>query len=176
MEPSHQADQEQVNQDAESVGHCHWHPTVETRLSCSHCGKGICTQCLVQVPVGMRCWECGRVEKMPTFDVQPTYYARAVGVGIGIAVGGGLLWVFFNLIFGGISFLPSLAALGMGYGAGELISLSVNRKRSTGLAWIAGGTVVCAYLISLASNPFGLTIFGLLFLAVAVYMAVVRVK
>ena len=64
----------------------------------------------------------------------------------------------------------------MGYGAGELISLSVNRKRSTGLAWIAGGTVVGAYLISLASNPFGLTIFGLLFLAVAVYMAVVRVK
>lgn len=176
MEQSHQAEQDQIDQDAGGVGHCHWHPTVETRLSCSQCGKSMCTQCLVQAPVGIRCRECGRAEKMPTFDVQPTYYAKAVGVGIGVAIGGGLLWLVFNLIFGGLPFLPSLAALAMGYGAGELISMSVNRKRSNGLAWIAGSSVVGAYMISLATHPFGLTIFGLLFLGIAVYMAVVRVK
>ncbi len=126
--------------------------------------------------MGIRCRECGKSEKMPTFDVQPTYYARAIGVGIGIAIGGGLLWGLFNFIFGGVPFVSSFAALAMGYGAGELISVSVNRKRSKGLAWIAGGSVVIAYLISLPASPFGLTWFGLIFLGIAVYMAVVRVK
>ena len=164
---------QQVEQDA---SYCNWHPTVETRLSCSQCGKRMCTQCLVQAPVGIRCRECGRAEKMPTFDVQPSYYARAVGVGIAVAIGGGLLWALFNLFLGGIPFISSFAALAMGYGAGELISVSVNRKRSKGLAWIAGASVVIAYVISvpadLASwNPFGLILVGL-----AVYMAVTRVK
>ena len=36
------------------------------------------------------------------------------------------------MIFGSIPFVPSLIGMGIGYGAGELISLSVNRKRSTG--------------------------------------------
>jgi len=164
---------QQVEQDA---SYCNWHPTVETRLSCSQCGKSMCTQCLVQAPVGIRCRECGRAEKMPTFDVQPSYYARAVGVGIAVAICGGLLWALFNFFLGGIPFISSFAALAMGYGAGELISVSVNRKRSKGLAWIAGASVVIAYLISvpadLASwNPFGLILVGL-----AVYMAVTRVK
>ena len=164
---------QQVEQDA---SYCNWHPTVETRLSCSQCGKSMCTQCLVQAPVGIRCRECGSAEKMPTFDVQPSYYARAVGVGIAVAICGGLLWALFNFFLGGIPFISSFAALAMGYGAGELISVSVNRKRSKGLAWIAGASVVIAYLISvpadLASwNPFGLILVGL-----AVYMAVTRVK
>ena len=113
---------------------------------------------------------------MPTFDVQPSYYARAVGVGIGIAIGGGILWALFNFIFGGIPFVSSFAALAMGYGAGELISASVNRKRSNGLAWIAGGAVVVAYLISVPLIPGAWNPFGLLFVGIAVYMAVVRVK
>ena len=165
----------QVDQDSGEVSYCSWHPSVETRLSCGRCGKAICTQCLVQVPVGIRCRECGIEEKTPTFDVQPSYYAKAVGVGIGVAIVGGLLWALLNFIFAGIPFVSSLVALGIGYGASGLISASVNHKRSNGLAWITGGAVVAAYLISLpfgsAWNPFGLILLG-----VAVYMAVTRVK
>ena len=166
---------QQIEQDA---SYCNWHPTVETRLSCSQCGKSMCTQCLVQAPVGIRCRECGKSEKMPTFDVQPSYYARAVGVGIAIALGGGLLWGLFNYIVGqiGIPFVSSFAALAMGYGAGELISVSVNRKRSKRLAWIAGVSVAVAYLISVPANPASWDPFGLILVGVAVYMAVVRVK
>jgi hypothetical protein len=170
MEQSQQVD------DTHGVGHCAWHPAVETRLSCSHCGKSICTQCLVQAPVGIRCRECGRPEKMPTFDVQPNYYARAVGVGVAISVGGGLVWLLFNLLVGGVPYVSALAALAVGYGAGELISASVNRKRSRGLAWIAAAAVAGAYLISLTTNPFGVSFLGLICLGVAVYVAVLKVK
>ena len=164
---------QQVEQDA---SYCNWHPTVETRLSCSQCGKSMCTQCLVQAPVGIRCRECGRAEKMPTFDVQHSYYARAVGVGIAVAIGGGLLWALFNFFLGGIPFISSFAALAMGYGAGELISVSVNRKRSKGLAWIAGASVVIAYLISVPADSASWNPFGLILVGLAVYMAVTRVK
>ena len=164
---------QQVEQDA---SYCNWHPTVETRLSCSQCGKSMCTQCLVQAPVGIRCRECGRAEKMPTFDVQPSYYARAVGVGIAVAICGGLLWALFNFFLGGIPFISSFAALAMGYGAGELISVSVNRKRSKGLAWIAGASVVIAYLISVPADSASWNPFGLILVGLAVYMAVTRVK
>ena len=87
---------------------------------------------MVQANVGIRCKECGKAVKMPTFDVTPAYYARAVGVGLAGAVGGGVLWGVFNVMFGGIPFLPFLIAMGIGYGVGELISLGSTRVTSAG--------------------------------------------
>ena len=124
MEHSQEREQEQG-----AIPHCHWHPGVETRLSCGRCEKHMCTQCMVQAPVGIRCRECGQAVRMPTFDVRPTYYARAIGVAVACAVGGGLLWALFTFILGSIPFFPSLVAIAVGYGVGELISRSVNRKR-----------------------------------------------
>ena len=171
MEHSQHKDQEQ-----EVVPHCHWHPGVETRLSCGQCAKPMCTQCLVQAPVGIRCRDCGKAVRVPTYDVQPTYYARAIGVAVATAIGGGVLWALFTFVLGGIPFLPSVAAAGVGYGVGELISRSVNRKRGTGLAWIAATAVICAFLISWSINPFGFGIFSLLLLGFGVYTAVQRVR
>jgi DNA-directed RNA polymerase subunit RPC12/RpoP len=171
MDPTSQTDQQ-----LEESLHCHRHPQVETALSCARCGKSVCVQCMVQANVGIRCKECGKPVRMPTFDVTPAYYARAVGAGLAVAVGGGLLWSVFNLFFRGIPFLPSLAAMAIGYGVGELISLSVNRKRGNGLGWIAGGSVALAFLISWRILPFGFGFIGLLFLGIGVYMAVQRVR
>ena len=171
MEQSHQREQER-----EAVAHCHWHPEVETGLSCSRCEKHVCTQCMVQAPVGIRCRDCGKATRMPTYDVRPTYYARAVSVGLAAGVGGGVLWALFNWLLGGIPFLPSLAAIGVGYAVGELISLSVNRKRGTGLAWIAGSSVAGAFVLSWLILPFAFGIFGLLLIALGIYSAVQRVR
>ena len=164
-----------TGQKPQQAAHCDWHPSVETRLSCSQCGRNICTQCVVQASVGIRCPECGKAAKMPTFDVQPTYYAKAAGVGVAVAIGGGVLWVIFNAIFGGFGILSSIPALGVGYAAGELISRSVNAKRSKGLAYIAAGAVIGAYIISLPSSP-QVGFFGLIILFVGIYTAVQRVK
>src|SRR5215510_3408505 len=35
--------------------HCYRHPDRETGVSCSECGRGICPDCMVFAPVGIRC-------------------------------------------------------------------------------------------------------------------------
>ncbi len=34
---------------------CYRHPDRETGLSCSECGRPICTECMTVAPVGLRC-------------------------------------------------------------------------------------------------------------------------
>ena len=155
---------------------CYWHPSVSTGLSCSRCEKPICPQCMVQAPVGIRCKECGKPAAMPTYDVGAGYYARAVGVAAVVAIGGGILWAVLNTFLWAIPFLPSLVGVGIGYVAGDLISRSVNRKLSKGLAWVAGGSVVAAFLVSWLANPFNFSIWGLLFIVFGVFLAVQRVR
>ena len=170
----------QAGQEA-SASFCNWHPETETRLHCSSCGRSICTLCLVQVPVGIRCRECGRPEKLPTYDVQPAYMLRAIGVAVAVAIVGGVLWLWLNRIFGGVPLISSIFGLAVAYAIGELISRSVNRKRGVLLSWIAGGAMVVAYLISgglfyLFSGSFISVIFSLIFLGIAVYTAVSRLR
>jgi hypothetical protein len=175
---------QEIAQEPANTGKCYWHYEAETGLSCSQCGKWVCTSCMVQAPVGIRCRECGRPARMPTFDVQPAYYARAVGVALAVAIGGGILWGVLILVLLGLPFVPSLIGLGVGYGSGELISLSVNRKRSVGLAWLAGGSVIGAFIVarltlfSLLGISIGLGILGMgsLFMVVGVILAVQRVR
>jgi membrane associated rhomboid family serine protease len=40
---------------AEGTMHCYRHPNRETGVSCSECGRGICPDCMVFAPVGIRC-------------------------------------------------------------------------------------------------------------------------
>lgn len=171
MDQSGQREQERTG-----TAYCHWHPGVETGLYCSQCGKHICTQCMVQAPVGIRCRECGKAVPLPTFDVTPSYYARAISVAVAGGIGGGLLWALFHSIFERVPFLPSLAAIAVGYGLGELISLAVNRKRGKGLAWIAACSVALAFIITWSISSVELTFFSLLFLGLGVYSAVMRVR
>ncbi len=164
-----------------NASYCNWHPDTETRLFCSQCGKSICTLCMVQVPVGIRCRECGRPERLPTYDVQPSYLLRAVGAGAAVAIVGGVLWLGLNAIFGGVPLVSSIFGLAVAYAIGEIISRAVNRKRGVTLAWIAGGSMVGAYLVSggflhLFSTNFISVLFSLLFLGVAVYTAASRLR
>ncbi len=173
-------DPQRAGQEA-SASYCNWHPETETRLFCSSCRKSICTLCLVQVPVGIRCRECGRPERLPTYDVQPSYFLRAVGVAFVAAVVSGVLWLLLNNIFGGVPFISSIFGLAIAYAISELISRAVNRKRGVGLMWIAGSAMVASYLISggflqLFSASFINALFGLLFLGVAVYTAVAKFR
>jgi membrane associated rhomboid family serine protease len=38
-----------------ALPHCYRHPDRETGLSCSECGRPICTDCVTYAPVGLRC-------------------------------------------------------------------------------------------------------------------------
>ena len=160
---------------------CATHPEVETNLRCGKCNKPICPKCMVQTPVGARCPDCARLYKLPTYQVSTRHYLRAVGVGLGMAIACGIVWGVVGgfvrfVIFIGL-FLSLVLAAGVGYAIGEVISLSVNRKRGTGLAVIAGGSLVASYLVSILF-PWGLGfgLFDLLAIALGVFVAVIRLR
>jgi len=161
---------------------CVYHPDVETGLRCGKCGRPICPKCLVQTPVGARCPDCARLYKLPTFSVSTKYYLRAVGTGVGIAIVCGIVW---EIIIGVVPLnLNLLLAPGAGYVIGEVVSLSVNRKRSRGLAAVAGNCVVISYLVTILS-PWGVhfslssilyLVIDLLALALGIFVAVTRLR
>ena len=135
---------------------CAFHPDVETNLRCGKCGKPICPKCLVQTPVGARCPDCAKLYKLPTYQVSATYFLRAIGTGAGMAIVGGVIW---GVVRGLVPFfyLNLLLAPAVGYAIGEVISLSVNRKRGAILAIIAGVAVALSYMVSVLS-PWGFSI------------------
>lgn len=156
---------------------CHWHPAVPTGLSCSQCRRPICTQCLVQAPVGIRCRECGRAVPLPTFDVRPSNYAKALVAAGVIGVLGVVLWLTL-LFFTGTRLVAFLATpLVVGYAAGEIISRVVNLKRSRGLMYIAGATVVLSSLVAMIlTGGLVLNLWGILALVGGVLIAIGRVR
>ena len=167
----------QDDQPSEEEGYlnrCTFHPGTATGLACGKCGNYICTQCVVQTPVGARCRNCARVTTIPTFDVQPSYYARAVLAGGITAVVLGVIMLVIRMNLGWVPFLYSLLTLGVGYAVGEAISMATNRKRGTGLAVVAGGSMGVFLLVS--GVVFTPNIFQWLVLALAIYTAVIRVR
>jgi membrane associated rhomboid family serine protease len=50
---------------------CYRHPSRETGVSCSNCGRPICPDCMTTTPVGMRCPECSR-ERTPVKTLRNT--------------------------------------------------------------------------------------------------------
>jgi membrane associated rhomboid family serine protease len=55
---------------------CYRHPSRETGVSCSNCGRPICPDCMTPTPVGMRCPECSRdrtpVKTLRNLQAEPT--------------------------------------------------------------------------------------------------------
>jgi membrane associated rhomboid family serine protease len=72
---------------------CYRHPSRETGVSCSNCGKPICPDCMTPTPVGMRCPDCSRqrtqVRTLRSMAVEPiaTYVLIAINVAIYFGAG-----------------------------------------------------------------------------------------
>ena len=163
--------------------YCYRHPDTETMLRCGNCDRPICVRCVVQHPVGIRCPECARARRLPTFDVSPVYYARAVAAAAGIGVGGVIGLLLLSLLLSPLGlvgfYLRWLALVGIGYLMGSGVNLAVSRKRSRGLQWVAGVGVVATFLVAAYLFPQGFalnSLLGLLALAAAVYVAVNQLR
>jgi membrane associated rhomboid family serine protease len=65
---------------------CYRHPTRETGVSCSSCGRPICPDCMTPTPVGMRCPECSRdrtrVHRLRTGPQAPVATQAIVAVNV----------------------------------------------------------------------------------------------
>jgi membrane associated rhomboid family serine protease len=78
---------------------CYRHPSRETGVACSNCGKPICPDCMTSTPVGMRCPDCAgqrqRVQTMRSLHVDPIVTYVLIGINVlmflGSGAGGGLL-------------------------------------------------------------------------------------
>jgi len=134
---------------------------------------------MVQTPVGARCSDCAKLYKLPTYRVSTRYYLIATGTALGMAIVCGIAWGVIEWVTPFFS-LNLLLAPGAGYAIGEVISLSVNRKRSTGVAVIGGMAVAISYFITFlfpGGLPFGLFIlYHLLTLALGIFIAVTRLR
>ena len=152
---------------------CHWHPNRETGLRCGNCEKPICTACMRQHPVGVRCKECGAPVGLPTHAVSASYVMRGVAAALGAGIAGfvALQIVFRLLPFGG--FFTFFIMLGLGYVLGEAVSRAVNRRRGRAYQWMGLGSVALATLPFLVGALGDFSISGLFRLAaVGVAMAV----
>lgn len=152
---------------------CYNHPGVETGLTCGNCDRPICAKCVVHHFVGIRCRECAKLRRVPTFNVTPVYYARAVLVGLGLAVAGGLALAYMQLVvrdFFLLFYLKLFALAGVGFVIGEGMSLAVNKKRSVGLQVIAGISAFITFALSQIGPASGL--YGIIALAAAVILAI----
>jgi hypothetical protein len=159
---------------------CAAHPDVETSLRCNKCGTPICPKCMVQTPVGARCPRCAKVSKLPTFSVSGGYYLKGAGTALGMAVATGLAWGAIDSVMP-YFYLGLVLAGAVGYAIGEVVSLSVNRKRELWLAVFGGTAVVVSYLVNIFSFgglPFGALriIIDLLAIGIGVYVAVSRLR
>ena len=159
---------------------CHWHPERETRLSCARCGKPICVECMRQHPVGVRCKECDRASRLPTYQVSTAYLVRGLSAMVGLGIGGGVaLFVLDRMV--GIGFLSLLLMFGLGYVVGEGIGAAVNRRRGLPYQYMAAGAVVLALVISTTGTLvfhgfFRLDLFALIGAVIAVVAATARLR
>jgi len=103
---------------------------------------------MVQTPVGAKCPDCAKLHKLPTYRVSTRYYLMAGGAALGMAIICGAAWGAIEWVIPFFS-LNLLLAPGAGFAIGEVVSLSVNHKRGTGLATVGGFALVVSYIVSL---------------------------
>jgi hypothetical protein len=98
---------------AQTVPTCVNHPRRQTRVRCSACGAPICTGCMRETPVGMKCPACARVPLRARAIGKPRHYAAAIAAGFGVAAGLGALVSVVNIGYLGFIF-PLIAGFLVG--------------------------------------------------------------
>lgn len=160
---------------------CAVHPSVETELACGKCETPICPKCLHYTPVGVRCRECANLKRLPQYEVSLAYMARGLGAALVVGAVAGTIWGV--IAFG---FIGLILGAGVGYVIGESVSIATNRKVGVQVQVIASAGVVLAFvirgvmLISLRNWEIGdillRDVFGLLALALAIFVAMGRLR
>src|SRR5690606_13195930 len=110
------------------IEYCARHPSVETALRCGRCETLICPQCLVDTPAGVRGPGGARMRRLPMYNLSPSHYARAIGIGVLVAALGGVLgWILPLPDPGRMYLFGMLVALMAGMGAGALTAWGLDR-------------------------------------------------
>ena len=154
---------------------CYRHPSRETAVSCSGCGKPICTDCMTPSPVGMRCPDCatqsGKAVRLPVLSGRtetPVVTITLIGLSVlGFLLGGGFPGGAQTQLFydGGLAAVPVAGGeywrlVTSGFLHAGLMHLAFNMI----LLWFIGsqmepqlgrGRFLALYLVSLLGGSFG---------------------
>lgn len=161
--------------------YCARHTKRETSIRCGRCEDPICPDCLVHSPVGMRCPDCARVNRVPTYDVTTPYLIKGIAAGGATALVLGATFFFiapllFNLVFIDIPILniilPYLYIViiaSIGFAIGEAVSLATNRKRGTTLKLVSAASMFVASVPMTLAFPSA--VYDLLYLFIGLALA-----
>jgi hypothetical protein len=135
----------------EAAPRCANHPTVETLVSCSNCGKPICPDCMVHAPVGVKCRDCARMPRSALVRLKPQRAATAIAASAGAAVAIGIALAALNgTSFG---FFGFLIAFGVGVVMAEVVTRTSGYYRGRESGAIAAGASILAYVIAWQAVP-----------------------
>jgi hypothetical protein len=126
---------------------CYRHPDRETRVACATCGRPICTECMVQTEVGIKCPDDARLARGARAGVMKSdQILKSSLAGIAVALVGAVI-VYFVLPQIGFGRLV-LSALA-GWGAGTLIHRAGGRNGGPLAMAISGVAVATAFVPTL---------------------------
>ena len=121
---------------------CYRHPNRETRVSCATCGRPICTECMTQTEVGIKCPDDARMPRGARAGVMKgNQIARSLLAGAGVALLGIPVVFAILQIPAGRLIISALA----GYLAGIFIHRAGGRNGGPISMAIAGVSVFLAY-------------------------------
>src|ERR687894_2444015 len=105
---------------------CYRHPDRETRVSCATCGRPICTECMVQTEVGIKCPDDARLPRGARAGVMKRdQIARSFLAGVAVALlGAAIVYFVLPQIGFGRLILSALA----GWGAGIFVHRAGGRN------------------------------------------------
>lgn len=126
--------------------YCYRHPNRETKVSCATCGRPICTECMRQTEVGIKCPDDARLPRSARAGVMKSdQIVKSFLAGAGVAIIGiPAVVILLQLPF---SWLLSALA---GYGAGTLIHRAGGRNGGPLAMSIAGVAVFIAFAARMA--------------------------
>src|SRR6185369_11308392 len=119
----------------------------DSRISCIDCSSALCSQCLVQCPVGFRCKACVGAVKNPLTSMSWMLVARTLLVCIGIGFAAG--WIMPMIA---IPFLSCIICYFLGLFIGRWLAKIIDHKMGNQV----GKVIVFGLLIGMSFSPYGL--------------------
>ena len=126
---------------------CYRHPDRETRVSCATCGRPICTECMVQTEVGIKCPDDAQLPRSARTGVMKrSQIAKSLLAGVAVALlGAPVVYFVLPQIGFGRLILSGLA----GYLAGIFVHRAGGRNGGLVAMAISGVAVAAAFVPSL---------------------------
>jgi hypothetical protein len=134
----------------EQAPRCANHPSVETWVSCSSCGKPICPDCMVQAPVGIKCRTCARMPRSAQVRLKPDRAARAAAVALALGL---VIGVALSALPGSYGFFAFIVAYFVGRGMGSAVKRGSGYYRGQTSAAIAAFGCLVAYISPVVLAP-----------------------